>query len=146
MFVARQNWGLKWGSRNLYATVTPNGLLILCLNVDSYTNINSYIMYYWRTKNLDVSLKVQGQHLVWYFCSSQAGISSEIVDLTAAVRSWNICRLELHFLLFPFNSWQKKMPIADDEKIHSDQNYTKNPLHMTAVPILYPTQPLYNGI
>lgn len=57
-------------------------------------------MCYWRTKNLDISLKGQGQHL----CSSQAEISLGPVDLTAVLSSQNICSLKLYFWLFPFNS------------------------------------------
>lgn len=102
LFNSRQNKKLKWGLHSFYATVTPNDMLILCLN-DSHINITAYVMCYWRTKNLDISLKVQSQHLVWYLCSSQAGISLEPVDLTAVLSSWNICSLKLYFLLFlPF--------------------------------------------
>lgn len=44
-------------------------------------------MCYWRTNNLDISPKVQGQHLIWYLCSSQTEISLEPVDLTAVLSS-----------------------------------------------------------
>lgn len=127
MLIARQKWGIKMRITQFLCNCNPKCSVNFMLKLDSCTNITSYIMYYWRTENLDISLKVQGQHLPWYFCSSQAGISLEPVDLTAALSTWNIWRLKLYFLLVPFNSWEKKMPKADDEKIHSDQKLHRTP-------------------
>lgn len=103
-------------------------------------------MCYLRTKNLDISLKVQGQHLVWYLCSSQAGISLEPVDLTAVLSSQNICSLKLYFWLFAFNSWPKKMPEVDDETIHSGQNYTETRSAHDRFPHPEPSSAPSNGI
>lgn len=72
MFIAKQNEELKWGLHNFYATDITNGPLILCLNIDSYKNIISYIIKNYRIKNADIS-ESAGQHLVQCFILPKQG-------------------------------------------------------------------------
>lgn len=90
-------------------------------------------------------VKVQGQHFTPW-----TGVFKELLDFRTVVGNiihMRNCRRMTFFYLtegcwFPFKSWQKQM-MRKSTLIEITHKY---PLHMTAVPILNPTQPLYNGI
>lgn len=90
-------------------------------------------------------VKVQGQHFTPW-----TGVFKELLDFRTVVGNiihMRNCRRMTFFYLtegcwFPFKSWQKQMM----RKSTLIEITHKHPLHMTAVSIPNPTQPLYNGI